>query len=348
MKIKLFTGILVVLLAVFSVIIWGVAKQFLDQGKDLNRTAWEASYTERNMKVPESGPRDGYWGSRRGNAVEDRNTVWHDAEVLVEGLLDVDANGYQYSFSSESDCHRIVILGASVASGAYASSIKHTYFNVIESELELRGIPTDISVIASGAWKSKQEVAALEQYLKDENPDLVVFLDGFNDLTGGASARHLYGEPFQSPNGEIVDPLYHSHDYQQRVATYLDNMAVAREIISAYGSRMLVVLQPSLTERSHRTPIEEKVLKSSLVPHTSLEALTTSYDAIRSELLRRADAGSIFFLDGSRIFDKERETTFADLWHFSDVGHKMLGAVMADEISRILKKKSQHAVIQGN
>lgn len=323
----------------FFATMWGVAKRYLEQGKDLNRAAWEASYSERKMEIPESGPRDGYWGSRRGNGVEDQYTVWRDSEVRVARLLDVDASGYQYFRCPEPAVSHIVILGGSVASGAYASSIDNTYFNILGTELLRRGVPTDIIVIASGAWKSTQEIAALGHYLQKAKPDLVVFLDGLNDLTGGATARHLYGEPFQSPRGEIVDPLYHSHDYQQRVISYLDNMAAAHQMIAARGGRMMVVLQPSLNERSHRTVLEEKVLKASLVPHASSEALAASYDAIRRELLRREKSNSIFFLDASGVFDRERETTFADLWHFSDAGHRVLGAAMSSKIIFSLRRK---------
>src|SRR5687767_10855952 len=33
-------------------------------GQEVNRLAWEASFLERALPVPEGGPRDGYWGSR--------------------------------------------------------------------------------------------------------------------------------------------------------------------------------------------------------------------------------------------------------------------------------------------
>ena len=64
-------------------------------GKDLNRTAWEATYTERGQTVPPSGPREGYWGARLGQKVGDPNTEWHEPAVTVPGLLEIDAQGYQ-------------------------------------------------------------------------------------------------------------------------------------------------------------------------------------------------------------------------------------------------------------
>jgi len=96
-------------------------------------------------------------------------------------------------------------------------------------------------------------------------------------------------------------------------------------------------LQPSLAERTHRTRIEETLLRGALTPHASAEALTRSYQTMREGLRARAASGTFRFLDCSRIFDQERATTFSDLWHFSDIGHEILGKTMAREIATMLQ-----------
>jgi len=96
-------------------------------------------------------------------------------------------------------------------------------------------------------------------------------------------------------------------------------------------------LQPSLAERTHRTRIEETLLRGALTPHASAEALTRSYQTMREGLRVRAASGTFRFLDCSRIFDQERATTFSDLWHFSDIGHEILGKTMAREIATMLQ-----------
>jgi lysophospholipase L1-like esterase len=321
---------------------WSVAKRSLERGKNLNKTAWEASYTERKQPVPESGPREGYWGSRVGIGEPDTLLVWRDSEVHISGLIEVGRDGLQRYQSAVQGKRkrRIVILGASTASGAYASSIRTTYFNIIGKRLEELGMPSDIDVFAAGAWKSSQEIKALERYLQSARPDVVVFLDGLNDMTNGATSRLLFGEPYKTANGVAVDSLYHSHDYAQRAADYLQNMALARELTAARNIDMLVVLQPSLNERTRRTPIEDKLLAASLVPHASSQALTTSYDAIRNSLTLLSKVKNAPFFDCSKVFDAEKETVFADIWHFSDFGHQILGKVVADKIAGILQEKS--------
>jgi len=97
-----------------------------------------------------------------------------------------------------------------------------------------------------------------------------------NDLTNGATAKTLYGEKIQPADGSSWTPLYHAHDYRQRVSDYLNNMDAAWTISHKAGCDMLVVLQPSLVERASRTKIEEALLKGSLVPHASAQAFTES------------------------------------------------------------------------
>jgi len=333
---------------------WSLARKYINRGGDLNKKAWESSYRERNLPVPSAGPREGYWGARLGEKVHDELTVWREPEVHLAGLMDIDGLGRQYYHSPGKARHRILILGGSVASGANASGIPATYFNIIGAELARRGLPVEIVIVAAGAWKSSQEVRALQGQLEKFNPDLVVFLTGLNDLTNGSTSRSLYGEPTATADGSKWTVLYHAHDYEQREDDFLANMQAARELTAKHGSEMLIVLQPSLNERARRTPVEEQLLKLSLQPHTSSAALANSYASIRNRLSVQALNGTVLFLDCSKIFDSEKETVFTDIWHFTDFGHRLLGKTMADKIAGIIKTRmenklhSQDAVLRGN
>ena len=117
---------------------------------------------------------------------------------------------------------------------------------------------------------------AIQKHHQHERIDLIVFLNGLNDLTNGATAKTLYGEKIKPADGSSWTPLYHAHDYRQRVSDYLNNMDAAWTISHKAGCDMLVVLQPSLVERASRTKIEEALLKGSLVPHASAQAFTES------------------------------------------------------------------------
>jgi len=340
LKKMIFSLILLLLLALFFALIWKLTQHYLHRGEDLNKRGWESSYRERKLPVPESGPREGYWGARLGEKVRDERTVWREPEIHLDGLIDIDRQGRQIFRSRGEKRHRIMILGGSVAFGAIASSISTTYFNILGSELERRGLPVEIIIVAAGAWKSSQELRALESSIEELQPDLVVFLNGLNDLTNGSTSKTLYGEPTATADGSLWTVLYHAHDYNQRVTDYLHNMAEAAKITAQSRSEMLIVLQPSLNERSKRTPIEEQLLKFSLDPHSSSAALTDSYDSIRKALSGKEQTGVLHFLDCSKVLDSEKETVFDDMWHFTDFGHRIIGNTMADKIAGILRNKA--------
>ena len=310
-------------------------------GKDLNRIAWEASFTERGLPVSASGPREGYWGARIVPSVPDPNVGWHAPSVSLPGLLDIDARGFQHDVSAADGRSKVVIFGGSVAFGAYASVISTTYFHVLGVEVARLAHPADITVVAGGAWKALQEINALNAYGAELAPDVIVFLDGLNDLTNGATSRTLFGQRVATSDGSDWTPDYHAHDYDQRVADYLTIMRRAAELSAKLGGDMLIVLQPSLAERARRTRIEEVLLAGSLKPHGSANALTRSYEAIRHGLREHAAVEGFRWLDCSRVFDQERATTFTDLWHFSDPGHEILGKTMAREIAAMLEERSR-------
>ena len=304
------------------------------EGKALNALAWESSYTERGQSVPEGGPRGGYWGARIGPKVRDEKLGWREPKTSDPGRLAIEERGLQYYRTTASPKRQVMIIGGSVAFGAYASSIATTYFNVLGAELERLGTPADLAIVAAGAWKAGQEARALVMYEPTIRPDLVVFVNGLNDLTVGSRASTVFGEKTPTRDGSPWTEGYHEHDYDERVANYL---AVIRSV-GAYArsvgvSPPLIVLQPSLVERAHRTAIEERLLAISLLPHASAAVLQQSYRAMRNGLAEMERSGLLYFLDCSSVFDTERATTFADLWHFSDFGHRLLGMAMAERMS---------------
>ena len=308
-------------------------------GLNLNRAAWEATYTERNLSIPTSGPREGYWGSRLGSKVPHQQLGWHEPSRTIESLLHIDENGQQHFTPSVASNHRILIIGGSVAFGAYASSISTTYFHQLGTELEQRGTPANITVFASAAWKSIQDLSAFQIAGPEHTPTLTVFLNGLNDLTNGARYNTLYDERVPTPDGVEYSVLYHEHDYSARVAHYLENMTRAAEI-AANRTKILIALQPSLAERKNLTNTDQKLLQGSLQAHRSRDDFVASYAAIREGLARISNADDVYFVDCSKIFHDEKHTTFTDLWHFSNRGHHLLAIQLADAIEPILKEST--------
>jgi lysophospholipase L1-like esterase len=225
-----------------------------------------------------------------------------------------------------------LILGGSVAFASYASSIETTYFHRLGRGLEAANLPTRIDVLAAGAWKVVQEVRALRLHITEYQPDLVVLLDGLNDLTVGPTSEAL----FELGESEGSAQRGHARDYPRRVADYLRHVREAAEIASAHGSALLLVLQPSLVEHKPLSSHERDLVRGTVRRYGSVEELQDSYEAIRKGLRALEAERLLTFLDASRAFNAEPYTTFADTWHFGDAGHRILADRMVVAISAIL------------
>jgi lysophospholipase L1-like esterase len=287
----------------------------LPSGVELNQLAWEASFLERGLPVPPSGPREGYWGSGMAPWVEDPELEWREAEAHIPGQVESDANGEQ-ALALPGARQHLLVIGGSVAWGSYASSIDTTWFAALARTLAARGRPLRVTVLAAGAWWSRQELAALRRRVGLQ-PDLVLFLGGLNDLA----------------MREVPE--------DQRVNDYLDNLRAARDLCRARGTAIAVALQPFLLQKPARSRIEERVIELSLDEVTPAPLLRRGYVRLRTGLTELAREPGTFFVDCSGAFDEEKVTTFTDLWHFADPGHRLLAECLARRLEPALASRER-------
>ncbi len=312
---------------------------FPKRGSALSRDAWERTYSERRLPIPVMGPRDGgFRGERLFPKPRHPATGWCEPPNAIPGILEIDQAGVQRLNSAGPARFTILFLGGSVAMGTYASTTEKTYFGRLASMLAADGKPAAVTVFAAGAWKAAQDAAALEHMLQSGlKPDLIVFVNGLNDLTNGARADTLFGQPVATKDGSDWTKLYHAHDYKERVDAYLRIMQAVITIASEHDASVLLALQPALFERQPLSTVERQLLWASLAPHESQQALVDSYSAMRTGLARLADNQRVFFVDCSKLFEGERPTTFTDMWHFSDFGHEKLAEELAPQIRQALE-----------
>lgn len=284
---------------------WQWRRLSLMAGKELNKFAWDASFSERGLPVPGGGPRDGLWGSRIPRWVSDPALGWHEPEVHLPGLVEEDALGVQ-RLRAESPKASVLILGGSVAWGAYASTLAETYFAHVAEQLRDAGVPVDVTVVAAGAWTSENELEALRLHAPGLRPDVVVFLDGLNDLTEGPEA------------GENT-----------RVLRYLDHLHEGRDIAETLGARVLISLQPVLTGKRHKTRIEKRILQ---LMAKEMAFVPTAFPRMRVGLRGLEDDQGARFVDCSDAFSGEAATTFTDVWHFADPGHRLLSRCLGEAL----------------
>ncbi len=289
---------------------WQWRRLGLMSGKELNKFAWDASFSERGLPVPRGGPRDGLWGSRIPRWVSDPDLGWHEPEVHLPGLVEEDALGVQ-RLPAEGARASVLILGGSVAWGAYASTLAATYFAHLAEALREAGVPVDMAVIAAGAWTSENELKALRVHAPGLRPDVVVFLDGLNDLTEGPEASE-----------------------NTRVLRYLDHLHEGRDIAETLGARVLISLQPVLTGKRHKTRIEKRVLQ---LMTKEMAFVPTAFPRMRVGL-RGLEDEATRFVDCSDAFSGEAATTFTDIWHFADPGHRLLSRCVGEALVPMVRE----------
>src|SRR5262249_7948993 len=196
-----------------------------------------------------------------------------------------------------------------------------TYFVQMLTLLEARGYPVELTVDAAGAWTSFNETAAYRLDVAPLHPDVVVFLNGLNDLT--------QNKP------EIT---------RNPVKSYIQNMSEALELSHRNGVRMVVVLQPLLADKRFTTPLERRILqfpvnavdrlpaKGAAWPQRYVEA----FQIYRQHLERMAARRGMSFVDCPDALSDERATPFADFWHFADPGHRLLARCIAEGLIPVL------------
>ena len=275
-------------------------------GLELNRRSWGATYQERLLPIPPRGPRECYWGRRIAPKNYDNCNHLRYCETRrhVAGLIDIDAAGIQHVGPHRGADVNILIIGGSVAFGAYASAIEKTYFVLLHEMLLRESVDADIYVLAAGGWLTGDEVAAFAERGLGLHPDVVIFLNGLNDLL-------------------VSEDAVASYDHRQRSHYYLRNMRTAGALAAANGIKAVYMLQPSLRDKKKKSPLEEQIMKATFggEPHPD-------FGLIRAELRKLASTDKLYYFDLSHIMDDETVTTFADAFHFSDPGHEMLAVAM--------------------
>jgi len=354
------------------------------EGIDLNKIAWENSYKERGLQVPENGPREGFWGSRIRRKKRAPYLYWIEPEIKIDNLLEVNSSGFQIAGDPKIAKVKILIIGGSVAFGAYASNISNTYFAQVHDFLVSKGLSVATYVLAAGAWKSDQEIIALLNYGLSVKPDIVVFVNGLNDLIGTGEAGvpydwdkfyniddistkrllyfvnsrigHRVNRLFEGLNTTKVIVQIKKHlmrnalkqktdhyfvggknydlskqDYRSNIRRYLANMEIAKAMAHYYHFKIMYVLQPFCALKQNPSFLEKEILIA-YGDAMFFDKLIKAYDEIRQGLKSLSDNQCAYFLDCSDISSREQQTVFCDLWHFSDIGHRLLSGCLLKEL----------------
>jgi lysophospholipase L1-like esterase len=256
--------------------------------------------------------------------------------------------------------YRMFLTGGSTAFGSGAPSQDQTVGALLEAKLNARGAGGgtprrfEVFTFANPAWSTTQERIAIENYLSELEPDLIVSLSGNNDVFWGDAGRNvLWYSTFSDDYFNAVvnaaltttgrkppPPLPHAGAITGKVtpklvATRLQKNATLGATALSHGgakASWVYFLQPNLAASKKALSQRER------------EFLTNSRDyyvqcyAEIAQTLRGLQLANFAFVDLSGLFDARGsgEEIFLDQFHFGDVGNEVIASAMAQEVARRL------------
>ena len=284
-------------------------------GVELNRAAWEATYTERGQSIPPVGPREGYWAERiRPQQYPCGDLDACERTQTIPILVQIDGRGFQHVGAGRDAFPRVLFVGGSVAFGAYASTIETTYFALLLGRLGEDFPGLGISVLARNGSVGQEDFEAFALRGGEVRPDLVVFLNGLNDLMN---------RPGKPP--------------QEGLRKYRRSVRLAAQLGRLQGLPTVLAMQPFLGSKEHKTPLERRLLDLTIEDYE--DQVNPWYRRLIAEAGELASReGAAAFLDYSDLLAGEEKTTFADQWHFSDFGHVLLADALARDLRPLLRE----------
>jgi lysophospholipase L1-like esterase len=257
--------------------------------------------------------------------------------------------------------YRIFLTGGSTAFGSGAPSQDKTIGSLLNSFLESRlsqetGLHYEVFTFANPAWASTQERIAIENYLSELQPDLVVSLSGNNDVFWGDAGRNVLwfaagaDEYFQTlastglktAGRKELAPLPHVRAASQPVAAELvsyrleKNARLGAQALQHVKAEWIFFLQPTLSVT--RKPLSAR--EQAFVP-ASKNYFVQCY-ALMSSKLAKLQQSNFSFVDLTKVFDGYQATdeVFLDQFHFGDKGNAVIAEAMFSAVASHLEGRT--------
>ncbi|MFT3812458.1 MAG: GDSL-type esterase/lipase family protein [Acidovorax sp.] len=272
-------------------------------------------------------------------------------------------NDQELQMPKPAGMYRIFLTGGSTAYGSGAPSQDQTIGSLLDGLLNTKlsaqsGVRYEVFTFANPAWASTQERIAIENYLSELQPDLVVSLSGNNDVFWGDAGRNvlwftafaddyfrmltdaglkiagrkeLAELPQARPASKPVPP--------QTVVYRLEkNVRLGAQALKNVGVNWVFFLQPTLSvTKKHLSSREQDFLND------SKNYYVQCYEAIAAKLAA-LEQDNFRFVNLSGVFDgyESKDDMFLDQFHFGDKGNAVIAnaifAALAPQLAAGLRR----------
>lgn len=215
-------------------------------------------------------------------------------------------------------------------------------------------------------YVSSQSVIAFMQRIKYEpKPDIVIFLDGFNDVYAayqagiagieqnaisrkqrydGKSSESILDLSFKQskfinlirtilPNKKTNKTQNFSDNQlltQSIINAYTQNIFLLDKLASAYNIKAFYIWTPTIYDKPNLTKYERSLLPM-------IDFLEPFYKAAKS-ILESSSASLPNFINFSKIFYQDKKPIFVDPWHFNEHANFVIAKTINELISLELNK----------
>lgn len=265
---------------------------------------------------------------------------------------------------------RICVLGGSLVWGAYAVRNDITICALLEQYLNEGHTGKQRFEVVNcgiGGYVSTQELIFLElSLLRQYKPDMVIFLDGFNDFISAFHNKiagcpvawkmcsevlnaHIRRQYFQLLFSKLKRrlagglsgprPENKTGVFIEAAENYYYIHLLAQKLLDGMNIKFISMLQPALGYSNKTlTAFEQKVSAAYLRSHSPhyYDFLKAYYDRVRSVFGQ--NASMIQWHDLASVFDDRDDTIFIDCVHPGDKGIK----VIAGKMKEIILKGAGH------
>jgi len=254
---------------------------------------------------------------------------------------------------------RIFLTGGSTAYGSGAPTQEHTIGSLLQAQLnaglaQKNNVEYEVFNFANPAWASTQERIAIENYLSELQPDMIISLSGNNDVFWGDAGRNVlwffsFADEYfkrlanaglvmagQQALPELPAAIASTERIAPEMVAYRieKNARLGVQALQPNGVPWVFFLQPTLSVTQKALTARENDFLTN-----SRKYYQQCYQAM-AEKLSTLDQKNFHFVDISGVFDAygREEELFLDQFHFGDKGNAVIADAMFAALHAILEK----------
>ena len=293
-------------------------------------------------------------------------------ELRPHGDFFFDFNGKTVKHEKELGEYRIFILGGSVAKGFGATSSNKSYHQILETLLNKDAQRSEIrsyNVVSAGrlGYVSAQELILLQMGVLEFKPDLVIHLNGANDILTVTQYQEPPGYPFYHQSlkrslqavkvSKTIDetisksailseleamfkkyrksnPEITAHNIARH---YRRNMTQSIQLLNANNIPGLIILQPLLLGKKELVGKEEASIKK--LSQNNRHIWLSTFGKLELSLNEISEKTGIPWKNFRGVFDDQQEEVFGDTIHLNDRGQRLLAKALLPLVEKLLKSQ---------